>query len=124
VVTVRWPEVPGRPEKDTALDPLAIETVVVGKRPAWRRLGLIGQDAPPLEVRRFSGEALRESMEKVLAGLPADSKAAEVEMGFDARGVQWVGAVKLSAGWSILGGVQYDFGGAWGGQVSLRRVWK
>ena len=55
--------------------------------------------------------------------LPADKQAAEVEIGADQSGVQVVGVVKLRHGWSILGGVAYDFGGTWGGKVGFRRVW-
>ena len=84
---------------------------------SWRNgLGLLSLPT----VRRFSDSALQAQVDKVLAGLPADRKAAELQVGFDQQGVQVVGVVKLDHGWSLLGGVSYDYGGAWGGQVSVR----
>jgi hypothetical protein len=92
------------------------EIVTVYAEPLPKVLGLV---SPPT-VRRFSNEALQAEVDKVLAGLPADKRAAELSVGFDQQGVQVVGVVKLDHGWSILGGVSYDYGGAWGGKVGVR----
>jgi len=77
--------------------------------------------SPPLRV--FSDEHLQASIDKVLNSLPADRKAAEVNVGFDERGVAVIGVFKTANGWSVLGGVSWDRGGAWGGQVSVRKEW-
>ena len=81
--------------------------------------GLLGAPEPP-SVRRFSDEALAAAVDKVLASLPADKRAAELEVGADQNGVAAVVAVRLSAGWSIRGGVYYTSGREWGGKVSIR----
>lgn len=117
MATPRWPEVQQRPERAPDLS-----IISVGVRQPRRMLGLLGP-LPPTEVRVFSDEALRRSMDKVLASLPPDSKAAEVGVGFDAGGVQVVGVYKTAGGWSILAGVSYERGGQWGGSVSARKVW-
>lgn len=85
-------------------------------QPLPKVLGLV---SPPT-VRRFSDEALQAQVDKVLAGLPADRVAAELSVGFDQQGVMVVGAVKLNHGWSLLGGVSYDYAGTWGGKVGVR----
>lgn len=89
------------------------------------RLGFLGAPipAPAGEVRQFSDEALQASIDKLLDSLPADSKAAEVQVGVDAHGVQVVGVFKTPGGWSILGGVSYGRDGVWGGTVAARKVW-
>lgn len=79
--------------------------------------------AAPLEVRQFSDEALQASIDKLLNSLPADSRAAEVQVGVDARGVSVVGVFKTPNGWSILGGVSYGRDGVWGGTAAVRKVW-
>lgn len=118
----RWPDAPGLPERD-AVDPLDI--IEVPGRPRLTLYRAFFGPPPTMPVvRRFSDDALNASIEKVLASLPADTKAAEVNVGFDAQGVRVVGAIRLDAGWSLLGGVQWDRGGEWGGSVSVRREWK
>lgn len=92
------------------------EIVTVHAEPLSRVLGLV---SPPT-VRRFSDAALQAQVDKVLAGLPTDRKAAELQVGFDQQGVQVVGVVRLDHGWSILGGVSYDSSSSWGGLVRVR----
>ena len=82
-------------------------------------LGLLSP--PPVPTRRiFADAALQTEVDRVLAGLPGDRSAAEIEVGADAQGVQAIVAVKLSAGWSLRGGVFYDRDGTWGGKVAVR----
>ena len=65
-------------------------------------LGLLSP--PPVPTRRiFADAALQSEVDRVLAGLPGDRSAAEIEVGADAEGVQLVVAVKLNAGWSLRG---------------------
>ena len=90
-----------------------IVTVAVGPGKAW---GLI----PAPTVRRFNDAALQAQVDKVLAGLSKDKRAAELSVGFDEQGVQVVGVVKLDHGWTILGGVSWDKGSSWGGRVGVR----
>lgn len=92
------------------------EIVTVYAEPRPKVLGLV---SPPT-VRRFNDAALQAQIDKVLAGLPKDRTCAEISVGFDQVGVQVVGVVRLEQGWSILGGVSYDYGGSWGGQVGVR----
>ena len=94
-------------------DPYRIVTVYA-KPGRW--LGLI----PAETVHRFADEALQAQIDKLYAGLPAGVNAVELDVGFDQRGVAVVGAVRLKAGWSLLGGVSYDYGASWGGQVGVR----
>lgn len=84
----------------------------------FRGLGLLTPQVPTL--RRFSDTQLQAAVDKVLAGLPADRVAAELEVGADAQGVQCIVAVKLQHGWSLRGGGYYDYDGEWGGQVAVR----
>lgn len=123
--TPRWPDTAARnPEKDTTLDPLAIETIMVRRREPWRKLGLLMQPAPALEIRRFADAGLQASIDRALASIPADTRMVDLEIGADARGVQMVTAARLSAGWSLAGGVSFDYGGQWGGTIGIRKEWK
>jgi hypothetical protein len=77
--------------------------------------------SPEVPTRRiFADSVLQAEVDRVLAGLPGDRSAAELEVGADAEGVQLVVAVKLSAGWSLRGGVSWSPGGTWGGKVAIR----
>ena len=73
-----------------------------------------------VEVRRFSDAALQASLDKLLAGLPPDRRAAAVDIGADAQGIYAVGVVKLDGGWSVLGQFERRFSGEWGGSMSVR----
>jgi len=88
--------------------------------------GLLGAPEPP-SVRRFSDEALQAQVDRVLASLPADKRAVEVEVGGEKRGdetvVAGIVAVRLSAGWSLRGQVNWE-PGVWGGRVAARWVGK
>jgi len=104
-------------------DPFALVTVRVeperhGPEGWFSGLGLVGPEVPT--VRRFDDAALQAAVDRVLSSLPADSRAAELEVGADQRGVAVVVAVKLSQGWSLRGGIAYDLDGTWGGKVNLR----
>ena len=87
-------------------------------------LGLLGPSPAPVTVRKFADAQLQGAIDRAIAGLPPDTKAADLTIGFDQRGVQVIGAVKLDHGWSLLGGVSWDTTGEWGGKVSVRRAWK
>lgn len=84
---------------------------------------LAGEMAQPAPVR-FSDQALQASIDKVLATMPEDRKALELEIDGDAKGVHVVGVFKTPDGWSVLGGVSYDKGASWGGQIAVRKEWK
>jgi len=94
-------------------DPYKIVTVYAKPE---KFFGLI----PSETVRRFADPQLQEQIDKLFAGLPADKKAVELEVGFDQRGVAVVAAAKLNAGWSILGGVSWDTDRSWGGKVGIK----
>ena len=82
-------------------------------------LGLLSP--PPVPTRRiFADAVLQAEVDRVLAGLPGDRSAAELEVGADAQGVQVVVAVKLGSGWSVRGGASWSPGGTWGGRVAVR----
>ena len=82
-------------------------------------LGLLSP--PPVPTRRiFADAALQTEVDRVLASLPGDRSAAELEVGADAQGVQVVVACKLGSGWSLRGAVGYEYGGSWSGQVAVR----
>jgi hypothetical protein len=74
-------------------------------------------------IRRFADEGLQASIDKVLADLPADRKAVELEIGFDQKGIQVVGVFHTRDGWTVLGGVSYDKGGNYGGTIGVRKEW-
>ena len=72
-------------------------------------------------IRRFSDGKLQASVERVLATLPEGTHAAVVDVGVDAKGVQAVGAVRLGAGWSVMGELERRFdSGDWSGHVQVR----
>lgn len=100
--------------------PPEIIDVEVSPRPGrWLGLGLLG-GPQPVTVRRFSDAALQAQIDRLLAALPKDVKAAELEIGADPEGVQVAVAVNLKHGWTIRGGVSYDYGASWGGKVGIR----
>jgi len=99
----------------SVISPDLYKIVTVYAKPG-RFLGII----PAETVRRFADPQLQEQIDRLFAGLPADRKAAELEVGFDQRGVAVVGAVRLSAGWSLLGGVSWDTDRSWGGKVGIK----
>ena len=102
---------------DLTLIEVPVERRATSRTPV--RLGLMSE--PPVPTRRiFADAALQTEVDRVLAGLPGDRSAAEIEVGADAQGVQLVVAVKLNAGWSLRGGVSWNPGGTWGGRVSVR----
>jgi hypothetical protein len=104
---------------DLPRDPFALVTVPVPRLKGWfSGLGLVG--AEEVTVRRFDDAALQAAVDRVLSGLPADRRAAELEVGADQRGVAVVVAVKFPHGWSLRGGIAYDMDGTWGGKVNLR----
>jgi len=99
----------------SVISPDLYKIIAVYAKPG-RFLGLI----PAETVRRFADPQLQEQIDKLFAGLPADRQAAELEVGFDQRGVAVVGAVRLKAGWSLLGGVSWDTDRSWGGKVGVK----
>ena len=120
MATPRWPDVPRKLERDV----LEIVEVNVTPRPKLWPFGLLGTSGPPAPtVRRFADSKLQDSIDKVLEGLPDESRAVELSVAGNAQGVTGVIAVKLSSGWSLAGGVNFRPGGEWSGQVSARRVW-
>jgi len=92
-------------------------------RPKLWPFGLLGTSVPAPTVRQFVDSQLQDSIAKVLAGLPGEAKAVELDIAGNAQGVTGVIAVKLGAGWSLAGGVSYIPGGEWSGQVTARKVW-
>lgn len=105
---------------------MTLEIVEVAVRPRYSLLKALMAptiDSPPT-VRRFADNQLQESINRVLAGLPDESKAVELDIEGNAHGVTGVIAAKLGAGWSLVGGIQYRPGEQWSGQVVARRVWK
>jgi len=95
------------------LDPYRIVTAYA--KPG-KALGLI----PAETVRRFADPALQAQIDKLYAGLPSDKQAVELEVGFDQRGVAVIGAVRLKAGWSLLGGVSWDKDRSYGGKIGIK----
>jgi hypothetical protein len=101
------------------IDLTLIEVPVERRATSRTPLGLMSP--PPVPTRRiFADSVLQNEVDRVLAGLPGDRSAAELEVGADAQGVQLVVAVKLNAGWSLRGAVGYEYGGSWSGQVAVR----
>lgn len=102
------------------MNDLTLIDVPVERRSVSRvPLGLLSPSPTPTR-RIFADSALQAEVDRVLAGLPGDRLAAELEVGADAQGVQVIVACKLSAGWSLRGGVSWSPGGTWGGKVAVR----
>ena len=74
------------------------------------------------EVRRFSNASIQESIDSVLARLPADSKGVEITLVGDPQsGINTAIALKLSGMWSIAAAYQRSLvDSAWGVRVSGR----
>ena len=107
-------------------DPFALVTVRVeperhGVEGWFSGLGLVG--AEEVTVQRFADPVLQSSMDRVLASLPMDTLAAEVDVDGDAQGVRVIGAVRTKGGCSLLAGAAYVFGGTWSGHIGIRKVW-
>ena len=71
-------------------------------------------------IRRFDDAALSAQLDRVLASLPDDRRAAAVDVGVDKDGIIAVAVVKLEKGWSVMGGIDKRFGGEWTGKAQLR----
>lgn len=71
-------------------------------------------------IRIFSDAALQASIDTLLASLPADHRAAAVDVDADARGIRAVAVVRLDGGWSVMGALDRRFSGEWGGKVQVR----
>lgn len=104
-MSTRWPEAAARWEPNLEI----IDYHLPATRPFWRAL-LMGPDAPI--VRRFSDQALNDSIDAVMASLPADKRGAKINVGFKDGDVLGVLVVRLNKEWSIQGGIQREKGGA------------
>jgi hypothetical protein len=71
-------------------------------------------------VRRFDDSAVQAAVDRVLASLPDDKRAAVLEVGADEMGVQAVAAVKLDGGWSLMGVLERRYSGEWSGFARVR----
>ena len=79
---------------------------------------------PPIvqvgDIRRFSDNALQDEVDKVLASLPEDHIAVALRVGGDAQGIVLAGAVRLGAGWSLMGQLEHRTAGTWDWKVGLQ----
>lgn len=99
-----------------------LDLIDVPAAPA-RRLGLY-TPAPSPPLRLFADADLRAAVDKVLASLPEDRWAVELDVDGDDEGVQIVGAIKSDNGWSLIGAASYVYGGKWAGHVAVRKEWR
>jgi len=77
------------------------------------------------EIRTFSNANIQSAVDRVIAGLPADSKGALLTLEIDPEtGVNMAGALKLSGMWSVSGAFQVKDMEHWALGFGVAGSWK